>query len=128
VVPGLIRHSRRYPWQRLVRDLTPYLFIGPFFLDLRFSASAIGFSVFLSLADWNGMSAIKFTGLDNFTRMLGDPKFWDALRVSLVITVVCTIFGTVGATLLAVLLEKVEDRLASLLRVVFFVPSVTSVS
>ena len=79
------------------------------------------------MADWDGMSPIKFIGGENFVLMYKDVRFWNALRVTFVITVVCTIFGTTGATLLAVFLEKVADRLASILRVVFFLPSVTSV-
>jgi len=116
------------PWQRFVRKATPYFFISPFFLGFAiFSLLPIVFSLYLSLAQWNGMSAIKFVGLDNFATLLKDPKFWNALRVSFVITVVCTLLGTAGATILAVLLEKVPDRLASLLRVIFFLPAVTSV-
>jgi ABC-type sugar transport system permease subunit len=121
-------HSGATSWQRFVRHITPYLFIAPFFVGfLIFSLLPILFSIFLSLAEWNGMSAIEYTGLDNFAQLLHDAKFWNALRVSLIITVVCTILGTAGATLLAVLLERVEDRLASLLRVIFFLPAVTSV-
>jgi ABC-type sugar transport system permease subunit len=37
------------------------------------------------------------------------------------------VLGTAGALFLAVALEKVEDRLASILRVIFFLPAVTSV-
>lgn len=116
------------PWQRFVREATPYLFISPFFLGFMiFQLLPIGFSVFLSMAEWNGMSAIKFVGLDNFLTLLKDGRFWNALKVSAIITGVCTLLGTAGSTILAVLLEKVEDRLASLLRVIFFLPSVTSV-
>jgi ABC-type sugar transport system permease subunit len=115
-------------WERFSRWATPYLLISPFYIIFFiFQLLPIAFSLFLSLVDWNGMSAIKFTGLENFTTMFQDPKFWNSLRVSLIITVVCTVLGTAGAVLLAVLLEKVEDRLASVLRVIFFLPSVTSV-
>ena len=123
-----IAHSGATPWQRFVRKATPYFFISPFFLGFAiFSLLPIAFSLYLSLAQWSGMSAIKFVGLDNFAILFKDPKFWNALRVSFVITVVCTILGTAGATILAVLLEKVADRAASLLRVIFFLPAVTSV-
>lgn len=116
------------PWQRFVRRATPYFFISPFFIGFAiFSLLPIVFSIYLSFAQWNGMSAIKFVGLDNFITLFKDAKFWNALQVSFVITVVCTLLGTAGATILAVLLEKVPDRLASLLRVIFFLPAVTSV-
>jgi ABC-type sugar transport system permease subunit len=92
-----------------------------------FQLLPIAFSIYLSFAEWNGLSAIEFAGLKNFSTMFQDPKFWNALKITFYITVFCTIVGTAGATLLAVLLEKVADWLASLLRVFFFLPSVTSV-
>lgn len=123
-----VPHPKATSWQRFVRKITPYLFIAPFFVGfLAFQLLPIAFSILLSLAEWNGMSAIRFTGLNNFALLLEDARFWNALRVSFVITFVCTLLGTAGSILLAVLLEKVADSLASLLRVIFFLPAVTSV-
>lgn len=128
VIKPKAQYSGITAWQRFVRNATPYVFISPFFVGfLIFSLLPIAFSIVLSFADWNGMSAIQFTGLDNFVTMFQDAKFWNSLRVSLIITVVCTVLGATGSTILAVLLEKVEDRLAGVLRVIFFLPSVTSV-
>jgi ABC-type sugar transport system permease subunit len=73
------------------------------------------------------MKAIQITGLDNFRTLFADARFWNAFRNTLWITLICSTLGTIGSTALAVLLEKVPDRLASLLRVIFFLPSVTSV-
>jgi multiple sugar transport system permease protein len=120
--------SRTESWQRFVRKITPYLYISPFFAGfLVFQLLPIAFSLLLSVAEWNGMSAIKFSGLDNILLMMKDDRFWNALRVSAIITLVGTVVGTAGAVLLAVLLEKVSDRLSSWLRVIFFLPAVTSV-
>jgi ABC-type sugar transport system permease subunit len=117
--------KRRKRWQSAI---IPYLFIAPFFLGfLVFQFFPILFSGYLSLADWNGMSSIDFVGLQNFTTMFQDARFWNAFRITLIITVVCTVFGTLGSLFLAVLLEKIPDWLASILRVIFFLPSVTSV-
>src|SRR4030095_9134769 len=44
-----------------------------------------------------------------------------------IITGICTMLGAAGALALAIFLERVTDWLASLLRVIFFLPSVTSV-
>lgn len=119
---------RKATWARFSRVATPYLFISPFMVGfLIFSLLPIVFSVFLSLADWNGMTAIEFTGLTNFVTIFKDPRFWNAFRVTMVITVAGTILGTTGSMLLAVFLEKINDNLASFLRVIFFLPSVTSV-
>jgi ABC-type sugar transport system permease subunit len=116
------------PWVRLKERLAPYPFIAPFFLGFMiFQLLPIAFSIILSFAQWDGMSAISFSGVQNFVEMFKDARFWNALRVTFIITVFCTIVGTIGAVTLAVLLEKVQDRLASILRVFFFLPSVTSV-
>jgi multiple sugar transport system permease protein len=115
-------------WYRLKERLEPYPFIAPFFIGfLVFQLLPIAFSIYLSFAEWNGMGAIQFSGLSNFITMFQDDKFWNALKITFYITAFCTIVGTAGATLLAVLLEKVDDQLASLLRVFFFLPAVTSV-
>ncbi len=114
--------------KRRRESATPYLFISPFYIGfIIFQLLPIIFSLYLSLASWNGGAAIEFLGLGNFRTLIADPKFWNAFRVTLTITVVCTIVGTIGALALAVFLERVVDWLASLLRVIFFLPSVTSV-
>ncbi len=114
--------------KRRRESATPYLFISPFYIGfIIFQLLPIIFSLYLSLASWNGGAAIQFLGLGNFRTLIADPKFWNAFRVTLTITVVCTIVGTIGALALAVFLERVVDWLASLLRVIFFLPSVTSV-
>ncbi len=116
------------PARRRWQSVTPYLFISPFYVGfIIFQLLPIIYSLYLSLATWNGGEAIEFVGLANFGTLLADPKFWNAFRVTLIITVVCTIVGTIGALALAVFLERVVDWLASLLRVIFFLPSVTSV-
>ena len=113
------------PTKRRRESITPYVFISPFYIGfIIFQLLPILFSLYLSLASWNGGAAIKFVGLGNFQTLIADPKFWNAFRVTLTITVVCTIAGTIGALALAVFLERVVDWLASLLRVIFFLPSV----
>jgi ABC-type sugar transport system permease subunit len=115
-------------WQQFKERSAPYAFIAPFFVGfLIFQLLPIAFSIYLSFARWDGMSSIEFSGLKNFTDMFRDAKFWNALNVTFIITAFCTVVGTAGATALAVLLEKVPDRFASILRVFFFLPSVTSV-
>ncbi len=110
------------------RTLAPYVFISPFYLGfIIFQLAPIAFSIYLSLADWNGGSTIQFVGLDNFRTLVEDARFWNAFRVTFVITVTCTLLGTAGALALAVFLERMPDWLSSLLRVIFFLPSVTSV-
>lgn len=121
-------HEPVTAWQQWKERLTPYAFIAPFFVGfLVFQLLPIAFSIYLSFAEWSGLGAIEFSGLKNFVNLIEDGKFWNALRVTFIITLFCTIVGTSLATFLAVLLENVDDQLASILRVMFFLPSVTSV-
>ncbi len=123
--PAVEHPARSSRWRE---KITPYLFISPFFVGfVILQLLPILFSVFLSFAEWNGMSAIHLNGLENYRTLIEDSRFWNAFRVTLIITVVCTIAGTAGALVLSVLLEKLPDALASILRLVFFLPSVTSV-
>lgn len=111
-----------------LRRASPYIFISPFFVGfVILQLLPVAFSGFLSFAEWSGMDQIQVVGLDNFVEMVNDAKFWNALKVTFTITIVCTILGTIGSLILAVLIEQVTDWLSSLLRVIFFLPSVTSV-
>lgn len=123
--PGIVQSSS---WKRFLRSSTPYYFIAPFFLGfLIFQLLPILFSIYLSLSEWDGMKAINFVGFQNFATLINDLKFWSAFKNTLIITVACSLFGTAGSLTLAIFLEKISDQLASILRVVFFLPSVTSV-
>ncbi len=115
--------STSNPWKRFFRSSTPYLLIGPFFLGfLIFQLLPILFSIYLSLAEWNGMKAISFVGIENFATLVGDAKFWNAFQNTQIITIVCSIVGTAARSGWRFCLEKVPDRFASVLRVVFFCP------
>jgi len=114
-------------WSRLWDRLIPYVFISPFYLGfMAFMLIPIAFSLFLSLAQWDGMRSIELVGLQNFIDLFQDKRFWNDLRVTMIITVICTIVGPAGSLFLAVLLDKIGERLAGWLRAIFFLPSVTS--
>jgi multiple sugar transport system permease protein len=115
-------------WKRIWKAATPYIFISPFFVGfVALQLLPIAFSAFLSFAEWSGMNQIQLVGIENFVTMVNDPRFWNALRVTFTITVVCTALGTACSLALAILIEQATYWLSSLLRVIFFLPSVTSV-
>ncbi|MEV4808823.1 carbohydrate ABC transporter permease [Micromonospora avicenniae] len=64
-----------------------------------------------------------FTGVDNYTELLGDDRFWQALRNSALYTVIL-LLGVPVAIVLAALIEQV-GRGRALYRVLFFLPVVT---
>ncbi|WP_207931154.1 sugar ABC transporter permease [Streptomyces sp. 8K308] len=61
---------------------------------------------YLSLTDYDLLSAPEFTGLDNYRRLLSDDVFWNSLRVTLHYVVINIGVQTIAALLLAVLIHR----------------------
>lgn len=82
-------------------------------------------SFVLSFTDWSLTKPPTFVGLDNYTRALGDPLFWRSLGSTLGYTVV-TVAGQLVLGLGAALLlnQRIPGR--SLLRLVYYLPVITS--
>lgn len=79
----------------------------------------------MSLTDLNLGGEWNFIGVDNYTRLLDDPKFWDSLWITLIyvaIYVPLTVFVALGT---ALLLNAVVF-LRGLFRGMLFLPYVTS--
>ena len=117
--------SAARPWRY---HLTGYLFAGPAILVLAaFLLYPIGYSVWLSLHEWNGYTPRwgPFVGLANYVALARDEVFWKATVNSLVFVAVRTPLEVGLGFLLALLLNrKLPAR--SLLRTLFFVPVVMS--
>jgi raffinose/stachyose/melibiose transport system permease protein len=84
----------------------------------------------LSLFSWSAFSAQPtYVGLDNYRTALDDPIFWRALRNNTVFAVTSLVFQ-VGFSLglAAVLEEFVHQRLRGILRTIYFIPAVISIT
>ncbi|GAA3469565.1 carbohydrate ABC transporter permease [Nonomuraea roseola] len=105
---------------------TGLLFVLPcflLFLAFRFGPSIAG--VLLGFFEFSIGDSPSFTGLDNFTRMAGDPVFWDALGVTLVYTVLYVPLSMALSVGMALLVRR-SFRGSRFFRSVFFLPVVTS--
>lgn len=82
-------------------------------------------SFLLSFTHWNLTKPTVFIGLDNYTRALGDPMFWRSLTSTLGYTIV-TVAGQLLLGLAAALLlnQRIPGR--SILRLVYYLPVITS--
>ena len=104
-----------------------YLFVMPWILGFfLFTLLPMVFSAILSLCEWDivtGLSTIEFVGLENFTGMFKDPKFWQSLKVTFkfcLITIPCyQIVSLFVAFLLAMDIKGMK-----IFRVVYFLPSI----
>ncbi|GAA3191721.1 carbohydrate ABC transporter permease [Nonomuraea roseoviolacea] len=125
-VPG----RRTAPSRRMARfDLkgVPYLLVSPYYLLFAvFGVFPLGYTLWVSLHDWELAGDTKFTGLANYGELITDESFWNAVVNTLGMFVVATVPQIVLALLLANALNKrLRGRL--LLRLGVLLPLVTSV-
>ncbi len=116
------------PWRG--RTLAPYLFIAPFFvLFLVFAAFPLGFSIYLSLHQWDpaaGLSAMRWVGLENYQYALTDPWFQKSLYNTLWFALVSGLPQHLVALPLAYFINLRLKRSRNLMVGAYFVPYITS--
>jgi multiple sugar transport system permease protein len=77
----------------------------------------------LAFTDYSGVQSPRFTGVDNFTRLLGDASFWRAAGNSLVYAVISVPLRVGGALAFALLLHQ-RRRGAGAARSIAYMPTV----
>ena len=77
---------------RLDAVVSPYLYVGSFFLVFcAFGLFPLGYTAWMSLTDRNLLDpTTHFVGLDNYTALLHDSYFWNAVENTLGIWVLST--------------------------------------
>lgn len=111
------------PPARIGRRLTPYLYVLPILvISGCFIYYCIGFSLFASFTDWDGIGAeMNFIGVENFVELFQDQTFWTATRNNLVFLVATvTVQAGVGLLLAVVLKEKLPG--SNFFKAAFFLP------
>jgi multiple sugar transport system permease protein len=100
-------------------------FISPWLIGFAaFTAWPIGFSLYLSLTDFDVLSAPRFTGLDNYVRLAEDPRVGQSLLNTLIYTALYVPSHILVALVLAMLLQR-AGRSAGFFRTLFFLPKMT---
>ena len=121
------RRSRRY---RLDTKLSPYGFISPFFLFFAaFGLFPLLFTGYAALhrVRLQDPGTMEWIGFHNFTRLLSDEFFWNALSNTFVMGVLSTVPQLLIALGLAHLLND-KMRGSNLFRVAMLTPYATSVA
>ena len=109
-------------------SLTPYGLILPAgLLYATFQVLPILAAFVLSFTSWNGINIarIRFTGFDNYRRLLPDPLFWQALTHNAVVAALVFLLMSCGSLAIATLIYS-GIRGGAFLRVLFFAPVVVS--
>ncbi|GII75232.1 sugar ABC transporter permease [Sphaerisporangium rufum] len=119
------------PAGRRVRRLRPetrwaYIFMVPWLVGLLvFQLGPMIASLALSFADYDLISAPRFTGLDNYARMLEDDKVARAVGNTALYTALHVPLAVVLALVLALVLNRITGRAAGAFRTIFYLPSMT---
>jgi multiple sugar transport system permease protein len=122
-------YGRSLPWQFSHQEKRDFLkglgFISPWLLGfVLFMAYPIGASLYFSFTDYDILTAPKFVGLDNYRAMLFEDEYLPKVLYNSVYYVILGVpAGLVTAFLLANLLNT-NLRFRSLLRTVFYIPTV----
>jgi raffinose/stachyose/melibiose transport system permease protein len=84
----------------------------------------------LSLFSWNAFSPRPiYVGLDNYRTAIDDPVFWRALRNNTVFAITSLVFQVGFSLVLAAVLEEfVHQKLRGILRTIYFIPAVISIT
>ncbi len=114
-------------WDR-VRKTAPYAYVSPFFVIFSiFGAFPILYTFWIAMHDWNPIGEKEFTGLENFSNLITDPRFWNATKNTFSIWFISTIPQLILALLLATLLNRQLLKMKTGFRMIVLSPQVTSV-
>jgi multiple sugar transport system permease protein len=118
--------KRSITWREMRRSRSAYLFISPFFaVFAAFMLLPICFSFYLSFQKWNGIMAPTFVGLRHYWQAFHDPGLLNALKNTVIFTVLTVLVSTAAALGLALFLNSVQV-LKRFFRGVFFIPAIVS--
>lgn len=111
--------------RRRKENLIGYLFIGPWLVCfLAFTAVPFVASFFLSLTEYDMLSAPKFVGLDNYIKMFtSDRLFKQSLGVTFKFVFISIPLRLLFALIVALILNR-DSKMIPLYRIVYYLPSI----
>ncbi|WP_240555765.1 carbohydrate ABC transporter permease, partial [Streptomyces albus] len=122
--PDDARRLRRRGRRR--EEATAWLFVSPAVLIiLGLSVLPVVWSLLLSFQANDLVTPSRWVGLDNYRALAADPHFSEAVRNTLVYTVLYVPLSLVGGLVLALALNR-RIRLVGIYRTLIFVPFVVS--
>lgn len=127
--PTAARATRRTRPRRRTTSWHGIAFIAPalsLLVIFFFIPVALCFVLAFTNARLISPEPIRFTGLDNFARLMDDPLFWKSLRNTAFFAAVVVPVQS-GLALLLALLVNGQGRAKNFFRTLYFVPVVTSI-
>ncbi|MFK4089133.1 carbohydrate ABC transporter permease [Kribbella sp. NPDC020789] len=115
------------PPNRFRQAFPQYVAISPFFILFAvFGAFPVLFSIWISFHSWDGIGQMKWVGLEQYSYLISDPKFWHTIGNTMIIWVLSTVPMLLLALVIANALHN-ATRFRTFYRIAYFIPNVTSV-
>jgi len=109
------------------KSIVAYVYIAPFYiLFIVFGLFPMASGFFISFFRWDGLSAMRFLGLENYINLFKDPLFHKALRNTLTMGLIAHIPILGGGLVLAYILNSKLVRWKDVFKTIYFMPMVTS--
>jgi cellobiose transport system permease protein len=127
-VSNRVSAARRW-LQWVDHKLSPYLYVAPFFvLFIGFGLFPLLYTGYVSLTDRDLLSpgAETFTGLANYRELVGDDYFWNAVKNTFLLMMMCSVPQLVFALIMAHFVASVV-RFRTVFRMAVLLPNVTSI-
>ena len=111
-------------WKKKAMDnLTGYLFLTPWLIGLlSFTIIPILVSLYLAFTDYNMLTPPQWIGLQNFQKLVSDPRFQKSVKVTLKFVFIGVPLKLIFALLVAMILNQKISGL-SVYRAVYYLPS-----
>lgn len=84
-----------------------------------------GMAIWLSFQNWDFLTKPRFVGLRNFAKLFSDQYFWQALKTTIMFSVVEISIGVTLALLLALMLSQMRGKWQNLFLSLYYLPVIT---
>ena len=89
------------------KNILPYLLVSPYLIHfILFVAFPVGFSIVLTFHNWNIISPMEYTGLNNYVRLVNDKTFLKSMGNTLIFLIIHIPLQIVFALFLAEILNQ----------------------
>jgi ABC-type sugar transport system permease subunit len=114
-------------WRRHQRQLSPYIFISPFFvIFMVFGIYPILYSFWLSFYKGFGFDQKVFYGLGNYIHLFQDPRYIQAVKVTSIYCLFSVFILSPLALLVALAVNSAFVRWKGFYKTALFFPTITS--
>ena len=109
------------------RSIWAYVFISPFYLLYAvFGIFPLIYGLWLSFHTWDGISAMEWVGIENYSNLLFDDIWWTTIYNTLWLFFAATVPQLILALLLAFIVNSASIKGKDILRAAYFMPIVAS--